>query len=364
MGPYDVRDLLTLVSIPRLGPIRIRALLEHFHDPSRVLSAPPRALVRVRGIDRTTAVLIARATGAFADGQLRRARTLGSEVIAFGDERYPSALSSIYDPPVLLFVSGRLDDRDRSSLAIVGTRHPSPYGQRVAAELTRGIVDRSIVVVSGMARGIDTVAHTTTLEAGGRTIAVLGSGIDVPYPAENALLMRRISERGAVVSEFPFGTKPDPTNFPRRNRIVSGMTLGTVVIESALDGGAMITASSALDQGREVFAVPGPIHDPRSTGPHTLIRDGRAKLVTGLEDVLAELRLSSASSGRASLMPIPDLTLFERAIYDRVSGDPVHIDDLAERSSLGPADALVALLGLEFKGLVRQLPGKWFVRTS
>lgn len=362
MGPYDVRDLLTLVSIPRLGPIRIRALLEQFHESSRILSAPPRALIRVRGIDRTTAMLIARASGTFAEAQLRTAKAIGAEVIPFGDERYPAALAAIYDPPVLLFVSGRLDERDRCSLAIVGTRHPSPYGQRVAEELTRGVVGRSIVVVSGMARGIDTIAHTATLEAGGRTIAVLGSGLDVPYPAENARLMRRIAERGAVVSEFPFGTKPDPTHFPRRNRIVSGMTLGTVVIESALDGGAMITASSALDQGREVFAVPGTIYDQRSAGPHALIRDGRAKLVTGLEDVLAELRLTPVSSGRAPVMPTPDLTLFERAIYDRVTVEPIHIDELAERSSLGPADALVALLGLEFKGLVRQQPGKWFVR--
>jgi DNA processing protein len=362
MGPYDVRDLLTLVSIPRLGPIRIRALLEHFHDPSNVLSAPPRALIRVRGIDRTTAMLIARATGSYAEVQLRTARALGAEIIAFDDERYPSALATIYDPPVLLFISGRLDQGDRCSLAIVGTRHPSPYGQRVAEEMTRGVVDRSIVVVSGMARGIDSIAHTVALEAGGRTIAVLGSGIDVPYPAENARMMRKIAESGAVISEFPFGTKPDPTHFPRRNRIVSGMTLGTIVIESAVDGGAMITASSALDQGREVYAVPGPIHDPRSAGPHALIRDGRAKLVTGLEDVVAELRLSPASSARVSVMPMPDLTLFERAIYERVSVEPVHIDELAERSSMGPADALVALLGLEFKGLVRQLPGKWFVR--
>jgi DNA processing protein len=362
MGPYDVRDLLTLVSIPRLGPIRIRALLEQFHDPSHVLSAPPRALIRVRGIDRATAMLIARATGSYAESQLRRSKALGAEIIGFGDERYPAALASIYDPPVLLFVLGQLNERDRCSLAIVGTRHPSPYGRRVAEEMTRGVVDRSIVVVSGLARGIDTIAHSAALGSGGRTLAVLGSGIDVPYPAENARLMRQISESGAVISEFPFGTKPDPTNFPRRNRIVSGMTLGTIVIESALDGGAMITASSALDQGREVFAVPGPIHDPRSAGPHALIRDGRAKLVTELKDVFAELQISPVSSAQASVMPIPDLTLFERTIYDLVTVEPVHIDELAERSSLGPADALVALLGLEFKGLVRQLPGKWFVR--
>ncbi|MCU0452601.1 MAG: DNA-processing protein DprA [Bacteroidetes bacterium] len=362
MEPYDVRDLLTLVSIPRLGPVRIRALLEHFHDPSSVLSASPRALIRVRGIDRTTALHIARAAGDFADDQIRRAARTGSLIIPFNDPRYPEALRSIYDPPVLLFMTGHVAEEDRISLAIVGTRSPSPYGQRVAEEMARLAVGSSVAVVSGLARGIDTVAHRASLEAGGRTIAVLGSGLDVPYPSENARLMREISTRGAVVTEFPFGTKPDATNFPRRNRIVSGMTLGTLVIESALDGGAMITAASALDQGREVFAVPGSIHAERSAGTHALIRDGRAKLVACFDDVLAELRM--APKGDLPIQPclIPELAPTERMIFDHVTSDPVHIDELAERSSLGPADALVALLGLEFKGLVRQLPGKWFVR--
>ena len=362
MEPYDVRDLLTLVSIPRLGPIRIRALLEHFHDPARALAASPRDLVRVRGIDRPTALLIARASPDFAESQIRSSRALGAEIIACWDDRYPLLLASIYDPPVALYVLGDLGPGDRCSLAIVGTRHPSSYGHRVTEELSRAAVGRSIVVVSGLARGIDTTAHTTALDSGGRTIAVLGSGLDIAYPPENARLMHRIAGQGAVLSEFPLGTKPDPTNFPRRNRIVSGLTLGTVIVESAIDGGAMITASAALDQGREVFAVPGPMYAERSAGPHALIRDGRAKLVTGLDDIVTELRLVPAGPMAQTPAILPSLTLFERAIYDQVGLEPIQIDDLADRSSLAPADALVALLGLEFKGLVRQMPGKWFVR--
>jgi DNA processing protein len=191
----------------------------------------------------------------------------------------------------------------------------------------------------------------------------MGSGLDVPYPPENQVLMRRIAAKGAVVSEFLMGTKPDPTNFPRRNRIVSGLSLGTVVVESGLDGGAMITASTALDQDREVFAVPGSILDERSMGPHALIRDGRAKLISGIEDILVELRLDRTPAVPGSAQPHPPLSLFERAVVDSLGPDATHIDAIAETTGLGPADTLVALLGLEFKGLVRQLPGKWFVRT-
>jgi len=364
MGPYDVRDLLTLLTIPRVGPIRLRALLERFHDPGRILSASPKELVQVRGIDRSRALLIARSSpnAAVITTQLHKISSLGATLIPYWDERYPSLLSRIYDPPIVLFMLGALTDGDRESLSLVGTRRPSAYGERVTGDLARRLAEHSLTVVSGLARGVDTVAHESALAAGGRTIAVLGSGLDVPYPPENEGLLKSIVRQGAVVSEFLMGTKPDPTNFPRRNRIVSGLSLGTVVVESDLDGGAMITASSALDQNREVFAVPGSILDWRSSGPHALIRDGRAKLIMGIDDVLVELRLQRSSIAGSPPPPLPSLTLFERAVLDRVGSEPSHIDTLVEESGLGPADALVALLGLEFKGLVRQLPGKWFTK--
>ncbi len=365
MGPYEVRDLLTLLTIPRVGPIRLRALLERFQEPGRVLSATPRELVQVRGIDRSAALLIAQSgrNSAFVTTQVKRIESLGVTVIPYWDERYPVLLSRIYDPPTVLFVLGELIPTDRESIAVVGTRQPSPYGERITADLALRLAERLITVVSGLARGIDTIAHEASLSGGGRTIAVLGSGLDVPYPPENADLLRRISRQGAVISEFLMGSSPDPTNFPRRNRIVSGLSLGTVVVESGLDGGAMITASAALDQNREVFAVPGSIQDHRSVGPHTLIKEGRAKLITGLDDILEELRLHRPASDAAPSPPLPSLTLFEQNILERIGNDPQHIDAIVEASGLGPADVLVAMLGLEFKGLIRQLPGKWFTRT-
>lgn len=365
MGPYEVRDLLTLLTIPRVGPIRLRALFERFQDPGRILSASPRELVQVRGIDRSIALLIARAGqhSAFVTTQLKLIESHGVSVIPYWDRRYPMLLSRIYDPPTVLFVLGEFTDADRESIAVVGTRQPSSYGSRIASGLGRGLAERSITVISGLARGVDTIAHESSLAAGGRTIAVLGSGLDVPYPPENADLLRRIIRQGAVISEFLMGTSPDPTNFPRRNRIVSGLSLGTVVVESGLDGGAMITASAALDQNREVFAVPGSIQESRSVGPHTLIKEGRAKLITGLEDILEELRLRRPATDTSPPQPPPSLTLFEHSILERVNNDPQHIDSIVEASGIGPADVLVALLGLEFKGLVRQLPGKWFTRV-
>jgi DNA processing protein len=220
--------------------------------------------------------------------------------------------------------------------------------------------------VSGLARGIDTIAHSAALQAGGRTIAVIGSGLDVLYPPENGALARRIIARGAVLSEFAMGAKPDAGNFPQRNRVVSGMTLGTLVIETRVDGGAMITARSALDQDREVFALPFPVNGTERSGTNLLLREGRAMLTETVDDIIAELGpklhgLIPDVPAAPERVP-PPLSLFEQQVYDVLSGDPLHIDAIAERTSLTTADSLVRLLGLECKGAVRQLPGKHFVR--
>jgi DNA processing protein len=363
---FNVRDLLELSSVHRIGPQKIRNLIAHFHSPGEVLQASPRELIRVAGIEKKLASNIVhnKGGGRFADEQLKRVNRIGARIITIWDADYPDLLKKIYDPPALLFVLGKFNPGDKHSIAIVGTRTPSPYGQIVAETMTRDLTQLGITVVSGLARGIDTIAHTATLKAKGRTIAVIGSGLDVPYPPENRRLQELIANQGVVVSEFPMGAKPDATNFPRRNRIISGLSIGTLVVESGEDGGAMITASTALDQNREVFAIPGNINEKRSAGPNELIREGRAKLVQRVEDILEELgpQLRHLLKKDAPADAALDLTLFERKIYDRLTSTPIHIDTLSELAESSTADALVSLLSLEFKGLVRQLPGKLFLR--
>jgi DNA processing protein len=234
----------------------------------------------------------------------------------------------------------------------------------MASMFSEGLAGLGLTVVSGLARGIDTVAHAAALRAGGRSIAVIGSGLDVPYPPENRALADRISGQGAVVSEYPMRTKPDAVNFPRRNRIVSGLALGTIVVETGVDGGAMITAAMALDQNREVFAIPGPVNGRRPSGTHRLIREGKAMLLEQVEEVLAELGLAgSAAAVRPTPADAVALNLFEQKLLDAVGEQPEHIDLLAARAGLSIADTLVHLLSLEFKSLIRQHPGKVFSRA-
>ena len=362
----SIRELLRLFSVPRVGPQKIRALVAHFKTPDNVFHASAHELIAVPGIDKKLALNILHHPpgDAFADEQLKRLNKLGGRIVTLWDKEYPNLLRKIYDPPVVLFVLGKFKESDAHALALVGTRHPTPYGHSVAESLTRDIALHSLTIVSGLARGIDTIVHAAALKCGTRTIAVIGSGLDVPYPPENKKLMERIAEEGAVVSEFPMGTKPDASNFPRRNRIISGLSLGTVVIESAEDGGALITATTALDQNREVFAVPGPITEKRSSGPNKLIRDGRAKLITNAQDIFDELaiQLQFLFDQKNTTVQV-ELTPAEQSLMQFLSDEPTHIDALSERTDLSTSDVLVTLLALEFKGVVRQLPGKLFVRS-
>lgn len=361
----NIRDLLRLASVPKIGTQKIRALIAHFTSVDAVFDAPAKELVKVTGIDKKIASNIIHHTEGhrFADDQLKRLNKINGRIVTIWDKEYPELLKKIYDPPALLFVLGKFKDSDLRSLGIVGTRHPTSYGQSVTEQLCIELARQHITIISGLARGIDTIAHITALNSHTRTIAVIGSGIDVPYPPENKKLMERIADTGAVVSEFFMGTKPDAPNFPRRNRIISGLSIGTIIVESAEDGGAMITASTALDQDREVFAVPGNITEKRSAGPNKLIRDGRAKLITTVEDIFEELQLqlhlpfdASPHNGTA------DLTPAERRIFELLGTTPIHIDTLADQAGLAASDVLVTLLALEFKGLARQLPGKLFIR--
>ncbi len=362
---FNIKDLLRLSAVPGIGSARLRSLISHFKDPASVLSASPRELARVNGIDRKTALMIAHFQNGtkFAEEQLSRLNKVEGRIITFWDEEYPSLLKRIYDPPAFLFVRGAILPEDNLALAIVGTRTPTPYGRGIAERFSLELARLGLTIVSGLARGIDTIAHLAALKTEGRTIAVIGSGIDVIYPPENKKLAERISRHGAVISEYEMGAKPDAVNFPRRNRIISGLSLGTLIIETAESGGAMITGSTALDQNREVFAIPGPITEKKSGGANRLIKEGRAKLVQDLDDILNELQSKLKPLIRKEeKKPEPPLSFFERKILDCLGSEPVHIDAISSMTELATSDALVNLLSLEFKGLIKQLPGKMFLK--
>ena len=368
----DVRSLLILSQIPGVGPNRLRGLVNHFKDPAAVAKAAARELIQVEGIERKTAQMITaffRGGGAdrcsrVIDDQLSRLNRVEGRIVTFWDREYPDNLRKIYDPPPLFFLRGTLSDDDRYSIAIVGTRSPSPYGTTLADRFAAGLSRLGIPVISGLARGIDTTAHTAVVRGRGRTVAVIGSGIDVIYPPENRSLVERMLGSGALISEYPMGTKPDAGNFPRRNRIISGIALGTLIVETGIDGGAMITASMALDQNRDVFAVPAAVSERKPSGTNILIKQGKAMLTESVDDILAELapRLKRFLSPGETPAQLPPLSLFEQQVYDTLTEEPVHIDAISARSGLATSDALVHLLSLEFKGVVRQLPGKLFVR--
>jgi DNA processing protein len=312
---------------------------------------------------------------------------LEGKIIALGDERYPELLRAIPDPPAVLYCDGQIEPRDRQAIAIVGARRATPYGLRVTEALARELSQFGFTIVSGMARGIDAAAHRAALEVGGRTIAVLGCGLDVVYPPEHVRLRAEIAESGAVVTEFLPGTPPHAGNFPRRNRIISGLGLGVVVVEATEDSGSLITARLALDQGREVFAVPGPIDAPLSRGPHGLLKQG-AKLVETVDDIVEELlpqmentltptlspkgrgknKNSSPPSrgrgmGEGEFSKLSRLSTEERLVFDQMTREPLHVDELTERSRLTAAGVAGILLGLELKDVVRQLPGQRYYRV-
>ncbi|HNO12437.1 MAG TPA: DNA-processing protein DprA, partial [bacterium] len=291
--PHNDRnfDLLRLIGVHGMGHIRLRNLIRHFGSPTSALSAPAKSVAAVHGMDLPTAERIKldhEKNIAFAKEQMRRMHESSANLLTFSDEAYPELLKQSESAPYFLFVRGAMTAEDAHAIAIVGTRQPTAYGRAMAEKLSQELAQRGITVVSGLARGIDTAAHTAAMRCGGRTIAVLGSGVDHIYPRENDRLAIEISNRGAVISEYPMGTGPDAAHFPGRNRIISGLSLGTVVIEAGEKSGALITADYALDQNREVFAVPGLATNPHAKGSNRLIRSG-AKLVETVDDILQEL---------------------------------------------------------------------------
>lgn len=303
---------------------------------------------------------------AAAKEQRDLAQRSGARLILTGDDEYPRALGAIPSPPPFLLLRGELRGEDAFALAIVGARHATPYGLEIAERLASELAARGVTILSGFARGIDTAAHRGAIAAGGRTIAVLGAGVDVVYPPENRKLVRNILEHGALVSQFPMGTPALPGHFPVRNRTIAGLTLGTIVVEAGERSGALITAGYAGELGREVFAVPGPVTSEMSRGTNRLIQDG-AKLVQGWEDVVAELPetwrrcLKERATAPASA---PALEADEGQLLELVGSEPVHIDGLIGRSGVSSGRTAALLLALELKGRVRQLPGQRYMRVG
>jgi DNA processing protein len=360
---------LGLKLIPELGNRSLLRLLRHFQTPAAVLSADAAAVAAVPGLKETArAALIKKAMIRSPEAEWAALQKQGIELLCLNDPQYPTNLAAISDPPAVLFVRGTLEARDLVSVAVVGSRAASPMGLIFTERLCGDLARAGVTVVSGLAVGIDSSAHRGALRVRGRTLAVLGCGLDVDYPRGNDKLRREIAESGAMLSEFPLGTPPAPGHFPMRNRIISGLALGVVVVEAAHRSGSLITARLALEQGREVFAVPGMAHHYRSVGPHRLLKEG-AKLVESAEDILEEIRPlirpSRLTRGEVDQAAgTPPVTPEEAPLLATLDLHPRHIDEIC-RSLQWPASRVMSvLLALELKGAVNQLPGKYFVRKG
>jgi DNA processing protein len=363
VGRYDIESLLRLYAVAGLGPARIRKLLAAFGSPEAVLQAPIQKLVRIPGIEQHTALCIKEKVD---EQRIRRqldfVRQHRLNILTCWDEAFPTALKHIYDAPILLFCKGDLGILNTMAIGIVGTRNPSSYGRLITEKFCRELTESNFTIISGLARGIDTIVHQTVLKLEGRTVAVLGSGMDMIYPPENRKMAERITEHGVLVSEYMIGTIPDPRNFPRRNRIISGLSIGVLVTEAGVKSGALITAYQALEQNREVFSVPGPVNSRKSAGANLLIKQG-ATLVKDTQDILTEIEHHISLKRSDNKYTPPDLTGLEKELYELLSDEPVHIDALAIKIRRTTAEVLSTLLTLELLGIVKQLSGKMFVRS-
>jgi len=388
----EIEALMVLNAISGLGSAKIQKILDHYgsaaeffrlwneQDLIQILSAQVIENIRTFSVEQ------------FLDQELKLIEQKQVKVITRNDAAYPTNLKRIVGAPIVLYVCGEIPAENEVAIGVVGSRHASIYGRNIADRFSAELAALGLPIVSGMARGIDTAAHLGALKVKGKTIAVLGCGLTHIYPPENAKLFESIANSGAIVSEFPMATPPVPFNFPRRNRVISGISLGIIVVEAALKSGALITANFALEQNKEVYAIPGQLDNPSSEGVHHLIKQG-AKLVTSIEDILedikpaldrwvnrnqidgviaSEAKQSSGSrrlprSADASLamteVVTQELTVQETTIYDSLTRQPIHIDVLAERTNTTAAKLMATLFQLEIKQLVKQLPGKFFVRT-
>lgn len=357
---------IALNLIPQVGPVRVRKLLQMFGTPESLLAAKPSELLQVEGISRAQAEAIASwQANVPLEAELQKIQERGLTILTQEDELYPPLLKAIHDPPIVLYVWGELTKRDHQAVGVVGSRHATMYGLNATKKMSFQIAYSGFTVISGLARGIDTAAHESALAAKGRTVAVLGSGMGKLYPPENFALAERIAQNGAVISEYPVDRIADKQTFPYRNRIVAGWCSGLLVTEAPLRSGSLITAQQATEQGRTVYAVPGPIDKPSSSGCNRLIQQG-AKLVMDGGDVLDDLMTLFPTAPRAPVIEPPvaavKLSLDEEILFRALDTEERHIDSLAELSGLTPATINVALMRLEMKRLIRALPGRRYVR--
>ena len=359
----DIFYWLALSLTPGVGSILIKRLLDRFKTPEAVFRAPVKELLSIEGLGEKVAKEIRKGPlDKAVEKELNFLKELGGTILTIKEDAYPKRLKDIYDPPALLYVRGALKKEDELAVAIVGSRKTSPYGRWITERVSQELARRGVTVVSGMARGIDSAGHKGAISGGGRTIAVLGCGVDVVYPSENRNLFHQIIDRGAILSEFPMGSPPEGGHFPRRNRIISGLSIGVVVVQASAESGSLITASYALEQGREVFAVPGNVGAEGSRGTNRLIKEG-AKLVETSEDILEEI-LPQWTGERERIQevepPWKDLDKEELTLYQLLGESPMHIDVIIRESRFDPGRVSSLLLNLELKGLISQWPGKCF----
>lgn len=362
---YRIEDIILLNSVEKFGFKKLERLLNAFGNTSGILKAKKSDLLTVAGIDGAMAEKIAGLSKDELSREMRRMEKTGVRPVSIFDGDYPANLKTIYSPPILLYVKGEIKPEDADAIAIVGTRHPSYYGLSTCEKLAEELASKGVTIISGMARGIDTMAHRGAIKAG-RTIAVLGSGFNCMYPLENIKLAKEICEKGAVVSEFPMNTPPYRFNFPIRNRVICGLSLGVLVVEASERSGSLITANFALDENRELFAVPAQV-SARSAGSNNLIKQG-AKLVEDVEDIIEEienklnykyLRRKEREESNKAAKSI--LTADEKRIKDFLSYEPLYIDELSKKSNMHLSKVNTLLLNLEIKQVIKELPGKNFI---
>lgn len=363
---WTLNDVLALSLVPRIKSVDLRNLVERYASLDALLQAAPSEIQKAR---ITSDTLFTSTTSASlleaANKQQELCNNHTVRVVSFWDDDYPQLLKEIFYPPTLLYVRGRLQAPDAAAVAIVGTRRCTDYGKMVTEQYAEYCAASRVIVVSGLATGVDTFAHKATLAKGGTTYAVIASGIDKISPNISAQRALEIAESGAVISEYPCGTVAQPAYFPRRNRIISGIAQATLVVESGERGGSLITAQFAIDQNRELFAIPGRIYSERSKGTNLLLQRSQAQLTLTPHDMLQALGFVGKETSHAtSTEAPPELSALENSIYKELDGDPIHIEALSARTGLAVQDLLVILLELEFKGLVRQLAGKQFMRRN
>ena len=356
---------IALSGIKGIGSVTFKNLLMKFGDPETIFKSSASELSTVEGIRKETVEgIVNKRFETDPCAELKKIESCGARIVTFNDPEYPASLKEIHDPPVIIYMKGAEIPRNKSFIAVVGSRNATHYGLKAAEEFGQGIARRGLGVVSGMALGIDAASHWGCIEGKGFTVAVLGTGIDIVYPGKNKKLFEKIMESGTVVTEFPVGTSPSPQNFPKRNRIISGLSRGVLVVEATRNSGSLITASIALDQGRDVFAVPGSIESFKSRGCHFLIKHG-AMLVENADDIMEGLGMNYPGAVKSDTFikkELPEMNDIEQIIYNIISSYPMHIDQIQKQGNFASGDLSGILTKMELRGIIKQLPGKMFVR--